>query len=105
MTQEETLKIGGANNKLNAKIVDYLTLKGIEVFESNDNFEKALNLIKDWEDHKLNQPENISILNSDQIFEIVLKRIEEYEAFVRKSGHGAEKFNYLHFKDYNNNCR
>lgn len=41
-------------------------------------------------------------LNSDEIYDIVLKRIEEYEDFTKRVN---TIFNYQDFKDYNNNCR
>lgn len=86
------------NNELNSEIVHFVSEKGIDVIEDNENFERTLNLLKEWEEYKMNQPKVISILNSDQIYEVVLSRIKEYED-------SQPKFDYTEFKDFNNNCR
>ena len=46
----EAIKSGQQNNDLMQRIVEYLNSIGIDL--TDDDFEKSVNLIKDWEDKK-----------------------------------------------------
>ena len=46
----EAIKSGQQNNDLMQRIVEYLNSIGIDL--TDDDFEKSVNLIKNWEDKK-----------------------------------------------------
>ena len=95
MNGDKNKEQGNENNKLMADICDWLLSEGYNLL--TNEFRKAIILIKKWEDKK-----SASELNSDQIFEIVLRRIREYEEQAKQMN---KEFNYQDFTDYNNNCR